>query len=98
MYLGRIIEDASVDDFFKAPLHPYSRALISSMPVVEFGAEIAERWARLYAILSRQGRLIPSNALSVAATTLHLEFGVLVGPRDEAHFRQIPELRVERLA
>jgi len=73
-------------------------ALISGMPVVEFGAEIAERWARLYAILSRQGRLIPSNDLSVAATALHLGFGVLVGPRDEAHFRQVPELRVERLA
>jgi len=33
----------------------------------------------------------------VAATALHLNFGVLVGPRDEAHFREVPGLRVELL-
>jgi predicted nucleic acid-binding protein len=44
------------------------------------------------------GTLIPSNDLAVAATALHLGFGVLVGPQDEAHFRRVPELRVERLA
>jgi predicted nucleic acid-binding protein len=38
--------------------------------------------------------LIPANDLVVAATALELEYGVLVGPTDEAHFRRVPSLRV----
>ena len=73
-------------------------ALLAKVLVVEFGLPIAERWAELFATLSRRGRLIPANDLAVAATVLHLGFGVLVGPQDEAHFRSVPGLRVERLA
>ena len=69
-------------------------ALVSAVPIVPFGATVAERWADLFARLSRDGRLIPSNDLAVAATALELGFGVLVGPRDEGHFRQVPGLRV----
>ena len=65
--------------------------------LVEFGTEVAERWAELFSTLSRQGRLIPANDLAVAATALHLEFGVLVGPHDGARFRAVPDLRVELL-
>ncbi len=72
-------------------------ALISRVPIVEFGPEAAERWADLFAALSREGRLIPANDLAVAATAFHLGFGVLVGPHDEAHFRAAPVLRVETL-
>ena len=36
--------------------------------------------------------------IAVAATALQLGFGVVVGPQDEAHFRSVPGLRVERLA
>ena len=32
MYLGKIVETASVDDIFYAPKHPYTRALLSSIP------------------------------------------------------------------
>jgi oligopeptide transport system ATP-binding protein len=32
MYLGRAAEYASRDDFFRAPRHPYSQALISAVP------------------------------------------------------------------
>ena len=73
-------------------------ALVAHVPVAEFTAEVAERWAQLYAVLSRRGALVPSNDLAVAATALHLGFGVLVGPRDETHFRAVPDLRVEVLA
>ena len=69
-------------------------ALVSAVPIVPFGATVAERWADLFARLSRDGRLIPANDLAVAATALELGFGVLVGPRDEGHFRQVPGLRV----
>ena len=70
-------------------------ALVGAAGTVEFGSEIAAQWAKLFATLSRRGRLIPSNDLSVAATALHLAYGVLVGPEDEAHFRAVPGLRVE---
>ncbi|WP_184363095.1 ABC transporter ATP-binding protein [Rhizobium sp. BK602] len=33
MYLGRIVEEASSDEIFRAPQHPYTRALVSSVPV-----------------------------------------------------------------
>jgi predicted nucleic acid-binding protein len=72
-------------------------AITTQVPVVEFGTAIAEEWARLFAALSRSGRLIPSNDLAVAATARHLGFSVLVGPDDEEHFREVPDLRVEAL-
>ncbi len=33
MYLGKIIEKASADDIFLDPLHPYTEALLSAIPV-----------------------------------------------------------------
>jgi oligopeptide transport system ATP-binding protein len=32
MYLGQLVEEASVDQLFEDPLHPYTKALISSIP------------------------------------------------------------------
>ena len=72
-------------------------ALVELVPIVDFDREIAERWAELHAGLMRAGRTIPANDLAVAATALHLECGALVGPRDEAHFRAVPGLRVHVL-
>jgi predicted nucleic acid-binding protein len=73
-------------------------ALTERVQVVAFDRFIADQWAGLFALMRREGTLIPSNDLCVAATALHLDFGVLVGPADEAHFRCVPGLRVEVLS
>ncbi len=44
MYAGRIIEQGDVRDIFNAPSHPYTQALINSVPKLE------ERVDRLYSI------------------------------------------------
>lgn len=38
MYLGQIVEVATVDEIFDAPLHPYTQALIASAPQMQPGA------------------------------------------------------------
>ncbi len=72
-------------------------ALAARVPIVDFGREIAARWADLFALLRRHGSAVPANDLAVAATALHLGFGAVVGPSDEAHFRLIPGLAVHPL-
>lgn len=44
MYYGRIVEEASVEELFDHPLHPYTEGLLASIPKVE------EEKERLYAI------------------------------------------------
>lgn len=34
MYLGKLKEVAGADEFFKSPLHPYTKMLLSSIPVI----------------------------------------------------------------
>jgi oligopeptide/dipeptide ABC transporter ATP-binding protein len=37
MYLGRVVEEVEAEEFFRRPRHPYSQALLDSMPAMNLG-------------------------------------------------------------
>lgn len=39
MYLGQMVEKATSDDLFAAPLHPYTKALLSAIPIPDIHAK-----------------------------------------------------------
>jgi oligopeptide transport system ATP-binding protein len=41
MYLGKVVEHATAADLFERPLHPYTQALLSAIPVPEPGKKTA---------------------------------------------------------
>jgi oligopeptide transport system ATP-binding protein len=43
MYMGKIVERATVEELYCNPIHPYTRALMSVIPQVEHGAEPSVR-------------------------------------------------------
>ena len=43
MYAGKIIEEASVEDLFRAPRHPYTQGLIRSIPRIDTAAVQKQR-------------------------------------------------------
>jgi peptide/nickel transport system ATP-binding protein len=42
MYLGRIVEEAQTDTFYRAPKHPYGEALLASVLTPEPGLGVPE--------------------------------------------------------
>jgi oligopeptide/dipeptide ABC transporter ATP-binding protein len=47
MYLGRVMEVAPVDELFRNPRHPYTRALMAAAPIADPRAERARNWPGL---------------------------------------------------
>jgi oligopeptide/dipeptide ABC transporter ATP-binding protein len=47
MYAGRKVEEASADDLFDQPGHPYTKGLLGSLPNLEVAAQTDTRRARL---------------------------------------------------
>jgi len=72
-------------------------ALRRVVGIEPFTAETAEHHADIFSELTRQGTMIPQNDIAVAATARSLQFGVLVGPNDEAHFHRIAGIEVRVL-
>ena len=72
-------------------------ALTARLSIIDFNAAVARRWARVFVELCRAAEPFPANDLAVAATALHLEFTVLVGPSGEGNFRRVAGLIVEQL-
>lgn len=71
---------------------------IRSLAGIEpFTEGTSEHYADICAELAAEGLMIPQNDISVAATARSLGFGVLVGPKDEAHFRRVKGLEVRVL-
>ena len=47
MYLGVIVEVAQADDLYARPVHPYTEALLSAIPVLDTGDEATPRRERI---------------------------------------------------
>jgi len=58
MYAGHKVEEASADDLFDLPLHPYTKGLLGSLPNLEVAAHIKARRGRLNEIKG----IVPSLA------------------------------------
>jgi oligopeptide/dipeptide ABC transporter ATP-binding protein len=58
MYAGRKVEEASADDLFEQPGHPYTMGLLGSLPNLEVAAHAQARRARLVEIKG----MVPSLA------------------------------------
>ena len=98
MYLGQIVELASVDEIFDAPLHPYTRALIASAPQMQPGAERdapllqgtyrTRPVRRPAAVSTPAARTSPTNAVRssrlVRCSTAGVRLPVIAGRRSTA--------------
>ena len=58
MYAGHKVEEASADDLFDLPLHPYTKGLLGSVPNLEVAAHLKAQRARLNEIKG----IVPSLA------------------------------------
>jgi len=73
-------------------------ALRRLMGIEPFTDETTEHDADIFAELTQSGTMIPQNDIAVPATARCLGCGVLVGPKDEVHFRRVAGLEVRVLA
>ncbi|MBS0628566.1 MAG: ABC transporter ATP-binding protein, partial [Verrucomicrobia bacterium] len=63
MYLGEIVEIASLEKLYKTPLHPYTKALISSIPLLD---PIEERKKEKFLLRGELSQFPPSKGCAFA--------------------------------
>jgi len=80
MYLGRIVELAQRDQIYGAPAHPYTRALLSAVPVPD-------------PRLQRQRVILTGDVPNPASVPTGCPFHPRCPERQEACTRIVPELR-----
>lgn len=78
MYAGRIVEQADVDPLFERPSHPYTRALLGSIPRVDQDTDAIE--------------VIPGRPPNLARLPIGCAFAPRCSKRDETCIRSRPEL------
>ncbi len=74
MYLGRIVEIAERDRLYGAPAHPYTRALLSAVPVPDPAAERQHKREILTGELPSPGQM-PSGCPFRSRCPLHVRLG-----------------------
>jgi peptide/nickel transport system ATP-binding protein len=60
MYAGRVVEEATVEELFAHPRHPYTQGLIRSIPRIDRHASLAGNQVRLEAIAGTVPKLVAS--------------------------------------
>ncbi|MFW6059882.1 MAG: ATP-binding cassette domain-containing protein [Phycisphaeraceae bacterium] len=110
MYAGRVCEYASVQDIFNRPLHPYTRGLLKSMPVlghradrlptVRDGATIPEDFPSSYTVAPHDPDPDPTGGYGGPNARLHeveSDHWVLCTPKDaDAPAPRFPRLAFRR--
>ena len=71
MYLGQLVETAKSDELFQQPLHPYSQALLSAIPV----PDCHKKMRRVKLIGEIQSPVNPLPGLQLAGDVLCHQFG-----------------------
>ena len=62
MYMGNIIESGSAEEVLDHPTHPYTRALLKSIPVLGRGASRTSTRSRVPRRIHTTGRRMPVRA------------------------------------
>jgi oligopeptide/dipeptide ABC transporter ATP-binding protein len=86
MYLGRVVELAERDRLYGAPAHPYTRALLSAVPVPDPAVEAHRRHEILVGDLPSPGNL-PSGCAFRSRCPLYVDLG-----KPEVCARDLPAL------
>jgi predicted nucleic acid-binding protein len=87
--VGEFYEGAFLQSDWNHRLEVF-REFLADFPLVGLSEPIMVEFAKLRALLRRQGRLIPDADLLIASTALHHDF-VLV-TRNRRHFDRVPGL------